>query len=134
MKVKVELRHEKAQLPKKANPTDAGADLYATSVKHDIMYVEYNCGIGIEIPKGYVGKIYPRSSISNYDLILCNSTGIIDYGYVGDIKLRFRITEHPSKIYEVGDRIGQIIIEKLEDIEFQVGDIKGDRGGFGSSN
>lgn len=69
-----------AVTPTKAHPTDAGFDLTAISINKNITdsYIEYDTGIAIEIPKGHVGLLFPRSSISKYDLALCNSVGVID--------------------------------------------------------
>ena len=137
MKVKVALLHPNAKIPTRANPNDAGADLTAVSVRHTSEFIEYDTGVAIQLEPGYVAKIYARSSISKYDLVLCNSVGIIDVGYCQSIKLRFKSTEQLAypRIYEVGDRIGQIIVEKLLDTEFEeVDTIEGNREGFGSTD
>ena len=143
MILKIKKLSEDAVIPEKAHKTDAGFDLTAISKKVEASYIEYDTGISIEIPEGYVGKVYCRSSISKKDLVLCNGVGIIDSGYTGSIKFRFKIINPENKqrwaleTYEVGDKIGQIIIEKLLDVEFTVVEELGqsDRGsnGFGSS-
>jgi len=84
----------KKELPLKAHPTDACADLVATDITFDQKYVEYGTGLKMLPPDGYFGVIFPRSSISNYDLVLANSVGIIDE-YTGEWKIRFKRTKQP---------------------------------------
>jgi dUTP pyrophosphatase len=99
--------------------------------------ITVDTGIAIEIPEGYYGMIVPRSSISKTGLILSNSCGTIDCGYVGPITFKFLIINNSQTQYESGDRIGQIIIRKLEDVEFievdELGDSERGAGGFGST-
>ena len=82
MKVKVKKISEGAVLPTKAHATDAGYDLYADSKSVDEYgNAVYGTGIAVEIPKGYVGLVFPRSSIFKYALALSNAVGVIDSGY-----------------------------------------------------
>lgn len=90
-------------------------DLIATScVSNDQYYYwEYGTGLAVEIPKGFVGLIFPRSSVSHKNQYLANAVGVIDSGYRGEIKLRFKMDVSPSKKqqrYQIGDKIGQLII------------------------
>ena len=82
-------------LPKKSHPGDACADIIATAITHDNRYIEYHTGLKM-LPddNGYLGLVFPRSSISQYDLILCNSVGVIDE-YTGEWKIRFKRTKKP---------------------------------------
>jgi len=137
LKLDIKLLNEFAKIPKYANDGDAGADLVACTITaQTFQYIEYGTGISIQIPKGYVGKIYPRSSISNKGLVLCNSTGIIDSGYRGEIKLRFYMNEG-CELYSIGDKIGQLIVDPVLSLKFNVVDELVDTvrsmGGFGSS-
>ena len=71
---------ETAVVPNKATSGSNGFDLTATSKEwHDEFqaYV-YGTGIAVEIPKGYVGLLLPRSSVRKYDLIMANCVGVID--------------------------------------------------------
>lgn len=103
-----------AELPEYAKEGDAGLDLYAVddgavNIVYD--YMEYRTGLAVEIPEGYVGLIFPRSSISNYCLTLTNCVGVVDSGYRGEIKFRFK--HQPGgegTAYKAGDRIGQMVI------------------------
>lgn len=112
MIVKVKKLHPNAVLPSYAMGGDAGMDLTALENGNESKgYLEYRTGISMEIPQGYVGLIFPRSSISTRNLVLSNSVGVIDSGYRGEITFRFyRGKEQFSATYMAGDRIGQILI------------------------
>ena len=86
--------HKDAVIPSYATSGDAGMDLTAVSVKYDSDkdVISYDTGIAVEIPLGYVGLIFPRSSICKKDLSLSNSVGVIDSGYRGTIKANFNVT------------------------------------------
>ena len=140
MNVKIKKLDKKAVLPKYANVGDAGMDLTATSKWYDDdNNVCYGTGIAMEIPKGYVGLVFPRSSNAKQDLILSNGVGVIDSGYRGEIMLKFKLVEdrHLAKDYNVGDRIGQIIILPYPRIDFieveQLSETERGNGGYGSS-
>ncbi len=102
----------------------------------------------------YHTLIYPRSSISKYNLLLCNSVGIIDFAYRGEIKVRFKYIFQPEdlfvqgfnlktkvnldKIYKKGDKICQMQANPNRPIEFLKVDnldqtVRG-AGGFGSTS
>lgn len=120
MKVNIKKLHADAVIPKYAKESDAGLDLTATSIIHnDEHQIVYGTGLGLEIPEGFVGLVFPRSSIRNYQLVLCNSVGVIDAGYRGEIQATFLKTDINAKSYQVGDRIAQIIIMPHPMIEFQ---------------
>lgn len=141
MKLKVKRLSEKAHLPAKAHHTDAGFDLKSTerSYNNKEQYYEYETDLAIELEPGYVGLIFPRSSISNKDLMLTNHVGVIDENYRGAIKFRFKTTttDYKHDLYEIGDKIGQLLIMKLPDVELEeVQELSGSErgtGGFGSS-
>ena len=92
MEVKFKKTHKDAVTPKYAKHGDAGMDLVAVSVEIDEKddTISYDTGIAVEIPDGYVGLVFPRSSICKKDLILSNSVGVIDSGYRGSIKAKFK--------------------------------------------
>lgn len=113
MKIKVKKTHPDAELPKYANPGDAGLDLHAmVFLKENDLYTEFDTGIALEIPEGYVGLLFPRSSISNYDCMLANSVGVIDSGYRDSIKVRLRKLNLTGEDlhYKIGDKIAQLLI------------------------
>ena len=113
MIVKFKKLNPNAVTPSYAKVGDAGLDLTAISkqvVDEGVYgYIEYGTGIAVEIPQGYVGLIYPRSSISNTGMLLSNSVGVIDSGYRGEIKFRFKWISNTA-MYNLGDRIGQLVI------------------------
>ena len=140
MEVKIKKLVENAIVPKYAHDTDAGLDLTATSMELDEYgNVVYHTGLAFEIPKGYVGYIFPRSSISKYSLQLTNSVGVIDSGYRGEVLFKFKTisNEKNFKLYEVGERIGQLIIMPYPSIELvevdELSSTDRNEGGFGSS-
>ena len=148
MQIKIEKLYKDSILPTKAHITDAGYDLYAHSVDYDEHgNLVYGSGVAMEIPQGYVGLVFPRSSNANKDLLLSNSVGVIDSGYRGEISFKFKIfyphIEHHGFIhdmttdYKVGDRIGQIIIMPYPEVEFvevnELSDSDRGDGGYGSS-
>lgn len=135
MNVKIKRLNDKAILPTKAHATDAGCDLYATSCHYDNGLIIYGTGIAVEIPEGYVGLVFPRSSIANTHLTLSNSVGVIDSGYRGEIMAKFR--KGGTRGYHVGERIAQLIIIPYPEVTFEEVDelSNSDRGegGYGSS-
>ncbi len=157
MKVKIKKLNEKAIIPTKAHPTDAGFDLTATSRTIDKDgNIVYGTGLAFEIPEGYAGFIFPRSSISRKDLVLTNSVGVVDSHYRGEVMCKFKApliccayTEDGEQTgyfdnmnnevnaYEVGDRIAQLIIMPYPEISFEQSDklSSTDRGtgGYGST-
>lgn len=90
MEVKFKKLSDKAVIPTKAHPTDAGFDMTAAEIKITEDYVSYKTNIALEIPENYVGLLFPRSSNSKKDLLLANSVGVIDSHYRGDVEFRFK--------------------------------------------
>lgn len=163
MQVNIKRLRKDAVIPTYAKHGDAGMDLTAISKEYDEHgNVVYGTGLAFEIPHGYVGYVFPRSSNAKKDLILSNSVGVIDSGYRGEvvfkfksslrhttlwtiIKLAFGFRKNASaynifsfdSMYQVGDRIGQIIIMPIPHIEFnevdELSDSERGNGGFGSS-
>ena len=163
MIVKVKKLCSEAVIPIYAHATDAGMDLYATSKKFENGNYTYGTGIAVEIPKGYVGLIFPRSSISKTDLFLTNAVGVIDSGYRGEVMCKFKssirmihgiknilyslfpwcsfvrkvVIDNIRGVYSVGDRIAQLIIIPYPKIEFQeveeLSESERGEGGYGST-
>jgi dUTP pyrophosphatase len=139
MKVNVMKLDAGAIIPKYAKPGDAGMDLYAASfaIDQNNNYV-FGTGLAMEIPEGYVGLIFPRSSISKTAHSLRNAVGVIDSGYRGEIMMKYDINTHNSPVYEIGDRVAQIIIMPYPEIEFEevfeLSKTQRGKGGFGSTS
>lgn len=133
-------------IPQKAHPTDVAYDLTAIEKYYDELgNIVYDTKISISIPEGYGGFLLPRSSISKYALALSNSVGTIDPGYTGSLILKFkpaayldkRSDESPFE-YLVGDRVGQLIILPIPELEFEevkeLDKTKRGANGFGSTD
>jgi len=139
MKVQVKKLSPEAKIPQKAHKSDAGMDLTAISKRIDKLgFVEYGTGLAVAIPENHVGLIFPRSSISKINMSLTNSVGVIDSGYQGEIRFRFKPSGAGAGMYEVGDRVGQLIIMPYPEIQFEETDefkeTERGEGGFGSSD
>lgn len=139
MKVKFKKLTPLATTPVKAHATDAGFDLTAVSVTEDRRHevVSYGTGLAVEIPDGYVGLVFPRSSVYKEDLLLSNCVGVIDSGYRGEIMAKFKILRPLIHRYTTGDRIAQLIILPYPEVEFEEAESLGEsdrgEGGYGST-
>lgn len=144
MKLKIKKLHPNAVIPQYAKAGDAGLDLVATSlILDENNNLVYGTGLAIEIPTGYVGLIFPRSSNSKKDLILTNHVGVIDSSYRGEIIFKYKSTLCSSgqyitgKNYEVGDKVGQLILfpypqVTIEEVE-ELTETERGTNGFGST-
>jgi dUTP pyrophosphatase len=142
MIVNIKKIHPEAVIPLYAKAGDAGMDLIATSIISETpSQITYGLGIALEIPEGFVGLVFPRSSIRKTRLQLSNSVGVIDSGYRGELQATFnKITttiENQKNDYKVGDRVCQIIIIPHPPIEFnevnELSNTERGEGGFGST-
>jgi dUTP pyrophosphatase len=141
-KIKVKLLSESAKIPTRANPTDAGLDLYAA----EGVYIRgggthqgvVDTGVAIEIPDGYVGLVFPRSSVgAKLNTTLSNSTGVIDSDYRGPIKVVLSNHSNMDVSFLAGDRVAQLVIVPiliLDPVEVeQLTETGRGEGGFGST-
>lgn len=176
MEVKIKKLHPEATVPQYAKRGDAGMDLVAVSRVYDEYgNVSYGTGLAFEIPTGYVGLLFPRSSISKVDLSLSNAVGVLDSGYRGEVMFKFKpaaqfvseefykipsetfetvlipsggavkdraygkywLQGHRAAYFEIGDRIGQLIIMPYPQIEFmeveELSETERGDGGYGST-
>ena len=129
-------------LPAYATAGAAGIDLMAAEFA--LMYPDnvqmIGCGFAVEIPDGFVGLVFPRSSAAlRRGLTLANTVGVIDSDYRGEVKLAVRYTSDSEmcETIEVGDRIAQLLIApvsrlKIEEAE-QLSETERGAGGFGST-
>ena len=137
--VKVKKLVPEAVVPSYSKVGDAGMDLTITrEIENTSFSVSYGFGIAMEIPKGYVGLIFPRSSVRNQDLILSNCVGVIDSGYRGELQATFKKTNGLDSIkYKVGERGAQIIILPYPTIYMtevpELSNTERGSGGFGST-
>ena len=128
-------------LPVTAHSGDAGVDLHS---REDVLIaaaggrVLVPTGIAVAIPSGYVGLVVPRSGLAiKHGVTLVNTPGIIDSGYRGELKV-VMINTDPAASYKVtrGDRIAQLVIQRIETVTWRVVDELDDNdrgGGFGHS-
>jgi dUTP pyrophosphatase len=152
MKVKIQKISPLAKIPTYAKDGDAGMDVIATSIISDTpTQITYGLGIALEIPNGFVGLVFPRSSIRKTGLQLSNSVGVIDSGYRGELQATFnkvfggegmydemKVNQmQPNDYYKIGDRVAQIMIIPFPPIEFeqvtQLSETERGEGGFGST-
>lgn len=148
MKIKIKKLDKRAVVPSYSKPGDAGMDLTAINISKDnVGNITYHTGISIEIPKGYVGLLFPRSSICKKQQFLTNSVGVVDSGYRGEIMAKFKpvmgsyetiLELFESNEYQIGDRVVQLLIIpypqiELEEVE-ELSDTERGYGGFGSTN
>jgi dUTP pyrophosphatase len=135
VRIKIKKINPDAVIPKYAHVGDAGMDVYAISKKETEKFVEYGTGLCFEIPENYVMLIFPRSSVTNKDLMFKNSVGVLDSTYRGELILRFN--KFGKEDYEIGERVGQIIIIPYPEIEFlevdELSETARGEGGFGST-
>jgi dUTP pyrophosphatase len=137
--IKVKKLSPNAIIPSYAKMGDAGMDLTITrEIENTSFSVSYGFGIAMEIPKGYVGLVFPRSSVRNQELLLSNCVGVIDSGYRGEIQATFKKTNGLDSLkYKVGERGAQIIILPYPKIYMtevpELSETERGAGGFGST-
>ena len=134
--IKIKRLHEDAVIPAYARDGDAGMDLTAVEVSGKDGFITYHTGLAIAIPRWHVGLLFPRSSVYKTGQTLTNCVGVIDSGYRGEIMMKYTLSPL-CKEYDIGDRVGQLIIMPYPRIDFEVVDelTKTDRGsgGYGST-
>lgn len=124
MILRIKKINENAVIPKYAHgpENDACFDLVATSMEMvdggDHGYIAYGTGLQMAIPEGFVGLLFPRSSISTTGMILANAVGVIDPAYRGEVSVRFKWIPR-TKAYKVGDKVCQMLIVPRPAIEFE---------------
>lgn len=137
MKVRFKKLNENAKAPYQGTEGAAGWDLYAVSKEQIDKYLtKFGTGVAVEIPDGYVGLLFPRSSCYKQGMLLTNCVGVIDSDYRGEITAVFLGTGK-DVCYNVGDRIVQLVIMPYPAIEFievdELSDTERGAGGYGST-
>lgn len=146
MEVKIKRMHSDAVLPTYATDGSCALDLTATSKEIDEYgNICYGVGWAFEIPKGYVGLLFTRSTNAKKDLSMLNAVGVLDSDFRGEVTFKYRpiyftfvnrlwewvqkyimfketietrIENALGNDYEIGDRVGQILIVKHPKIKF----------------
>ncbi|MEM9034235.1 MAG: dUTP diphosphatase [Actinomycetota bacterium] len=123
VRVLVRRLHPEARLPNRAMEGDAGADL------HSVARVELAAGGGralvpvglaLELPDDAVAYVMPRSGLSlRHGVTTLNAPGVIDSGYRGEIGVVLINTDpHEPFTVEPGDRVAQLIVRRLDPVDF----------------
>lgn len=139
MKVRI-LNQSKNALPEYATEGSAGMDIRADL--EDVMVIKPGervlvpTGLFIELPEGFEAQIRPRSGLAIQHGITClNSPGTIDADYRGEIKIILINHSAEEHVIHRGDRIAQMIIQKVERVKWKEVDqlkfTKRSSGGFG---
>lgn len=148
--LKVKRLSPQAVMPELMTDGSAGMDLTAVTLDMEVhtdqtqtdysrdgyKYI-YGTGLAFEIPVGHVGLIFPRSSIHKTDMVLSNCVGVIDSDYRGEVKFVFNVRKGGGKIYDIGDRVGQLVIMQLPKVQVEEAEALSDTargtGGYGST-
>lgn len=128
-------------LPNRANPGDAGLDLYA---REDVLLAPGEravvpTGLAIALPAGHVGLVHPRSGLAaRHGIAMVNAPGTIDEGYRGELKVVLvNLDAREPVTLRRGDRVAQLVVQRVEHVAVvEVDDLPGSErgeGGFGSS-
>ena len=141
MTVKIKKLSEKAVVPAYGTAYSAGADLYMTDDTVTIdphKTVMLHTGLSVEIPEGYCGLIFARSSMgAKRGLAPANKVGVIDADYRGEIMVALHNHSDLVQTVECGERVAQLAIVPHLKAEFEVSEQLSDtargEGGFGST-
>jgi len=157
--VQIKSLHSNFKLPEKATKLSSGFDLRYCGNKHILFDTlgEMQCldlGCSMQLPKGYEAQIRPRSGLAaKYGVSVVNTPGTIDADYTGPIKVFLVKTantkkrdpndpmseyiELPELLIAPGDRICQMVIQKIPDVQLiltdQLSKTERSDGGFGST-
>jgi dUTP pyrophosphatase len=126
-----------ARLPERQHQTDAGADLFAREA-YEIYPGEQklvDTGVAVKIPRGFAAFIYNRSSQGKKGIIIPHGVGVIDADYRGNLKVLLKNISEDPYIIATGDRIAQLVVQRVElPIFYDTwNDTERGTGGFGST-
>ncbi len=142
MIVKIKKLHPDVLLPQYSHPGDAGMDLYNMGeevVLKPLARGLIPTGLKVAVPAGYELQVRPRSGLAlKKGLTVLNTPGTIDAGYRGEVGIIvFNASGDEAVTIKKGDRIAQIVLKKVEEIEWNVVDeldeTSRNEGGFGST-
>lgn len=144
MEIKFKKLSDKAVMPIRGTKGSAGIDLVCTHIEtawneiKQLMLV-YHTDLAVEIPEGYVGLLFPRSSVCGKSIALTNSVGVIDSDYRGEIKAVFRVTTDVAPaVYHEGDRFVQLVIVPIAMYDIieaeELSKTERGEGGYGSTD
>ena len=125
IKIKVKKVHPDAIIPKYAHEGDSGMDLCSVenAKLNSLQRAVLKTGLSFEIPRGYEMQIRSKSGISlKKGIVVINSPGTIDSGYRGEILVALFNTSNETRFIEKGDKVAQLVLKKVERIEFEESD------------
>lgn len=117
----VEVLMTGSPVPAYAHPGDAGADIHAAEpvTLEPGQRAVVATGIAIALPHGYAAFVHPRSGLAaKHGITIVNAPGTVDAGYRGEIKVNLLNTGSEPHRIEVGDRIAQLIVQRVEQVRF----------------
>lgn len=136
-KLKVKKLRDDAVLPMRAHHDDAGLDIYTceTHVIPPHGIAKIGTGIALEIPEGYVGLVWDKSSTGSKGILALG--GVVDAGYRGEVFIFLHNLADTTYTFEAGHKVAQMLIQKVElcDVE-EVGALEESKRGdkaFGST-
>ncbi|MEI6022724.1 MAG: dUTP diphosphatase [bacterium] len=138
MELKIKKLDSEAKMPTKGHPGDAGIDFYTLE---EVVFLPGQqlrvcTGIALEIPRGYVGLVWDKSSIS-FNNNLKTVGGVIDAGFRGEFIIGMINMSSETRTIAKGQKIAQMIIQKFEDCDLvevaELSDTVRGEGGFGST-
>lgn len=142
MEIKIKRLNKRAKIPTFGTEFSAGADLYCAE-EHEISICSgqkcsIGTGISMEIPEGYVGLVFARSGLAcKNGLRLCNSVGVIDADYRGEIKVVLHNDSEYVREIKPGERVAQMIVMPYPKVSFieveELSDTVRGESGFGGT-
>lgn len=138
MKIKVKRLDDTLKNVGYAKEGDAGFDLYTREeiTLEPMVQKIVPTGVALEIPVGYVGLVWDKSSIAIKNGLKVLG-GVIDSGYRGEVMVGMINLGSEPYTFSKGEKVAQMIIQKFEHAEFEITETLSDshRGdtGFGSS-
>jgi dUTP diphosphatase len=141
MTLRVRRVDDRAQLPTRAYPGDAGLDLHALEdgVLRPGERASVRTGIAVEVPEGQAGLVLPRSGLAaRQGIAIVNAPGLIDSGYRGEIRVLLLNTDREAPFaFSSGERIAQLVLVRVEAPDVievdELATSERGAGGFGSS-
>ena len=142
MEIKIKRLNERAKIPTFGTEFSAGADLYCAEEHETSVCSGQKCsistGISMEIPEGYVGLVFARSGLAcKNGLRLCNSVGVIDADYRGEIKVVLHNDSEYIREIKPGERVAQMIVMPYPKVSFieveELSDTVSGKSGFGGT-
>ncbi len=140
VKIKIKKIHSDAIIPSYAHKGDSGMDIYSIE-NFELGILERKLtkvGLSFEIPLGYEIQTRPKSGLAiKYGITLVNTPGTIDSSYRGELGIILINTSKEIYYVKKGEKIAQIVLQKVEEIEFEevenISETARGSGGFGST-